>query len=104
MTEEDWPIAIDPPYCGCTECLTGEYVPLDLASTEQIVAMAMAHLVNNTEREISIRVKTTPFGGVQDLTVLVGDDYLVKVYDPAGVEVTIDSGQLLSKWSHRIHV
>lgn len=30
------PIAIDPPGCGCTECLTGEYVPLDRATPRQV--------------------------------------------------------------------
>lgn len=41
-------IAIDPPYCGCTECLTLEYVPLNKASTHQIVAMLNGELGNNT--------------------------------------------------------
>lgn len=34
-----WPIAIDPIYCGCTECGTGQYVPLNQATAEQIAAM-----------------------------------------------------------------
>jgi hypothetical protein len=42
------PAAIDPPGCGCTECLTGEYVPLDLASPIHIMALVFGVIANNT--------------------------------------------------------
>lgn len=42
------PIAIDPPGCGCTECLTGEYVPLDQATDDQLQAMLQGKVANNT--------------------------------------------------------
>lgn len=40
------PWQIDPPGCGCTECLVGEYVPLDQATEHDIMAMA-AGVVSN---------------------------------------------------------
>lgn len=42
------PIAIDPPNCGCTECITGEYVPLVDATPRQITDMLAGRLGNNT--------------------------------------------------------
>lgn len=48
MSDEDtWPIAIDPPGCGCTECIVGQYVPLDRATSEQVVDMLLGKLHNN---------------------------------------------------------
>lgn len=41
-------IAIDPPGCGCTECLTGEYVPLDMATDEDVELMFLGVIGNNT--------------------------------------------------------
>lgn len=29
----NWPIQIDPPNCGCTECLIGQYVPINHATS-----------------------------------------------------------------------
>lgn len=48
------PIAIDPPGCGCTECITGEYVPLVDATPRQITDMLAGRLGNNTGCEFSI--------------------------------------------------
>ena len=42
------PLAIDPAGCGCTECLTGEYVPLDEATDDQLRMMLMGEIRNNT--------------------------------------------------------
>jgi hypothetical protein len=39
-----WPAAIDPAGCGCTQCLTGEYVPLDQATGLQVYAMLRGQL------------------------------------------------------------
>jgi hypothetical protein len=33
---QGWPLVVDPADCGCTECLIGQYVPLDQASAVQI--------------------------------------------------------------------
>lgn len=41
-------LAVDPPGCGCTECLTGVYVPLDQATPGQVAAAARGVLGNNT--------------------------------------------------------
>lgn len=43
------PVAIDPPGCGCTECLTGEYIPLDQATEEQVRKLVKGKLVNHTD-------------------------------------------------------
>lgn len=48
------PIAIDPPNCGCTECITGEYVPLTDATPRQITDMLAGRLRNNTSLEFTI--------------------------------------------------
>jgi hypothetical protein len=40
--------AVDPPGCGCTECLTGEYVPLQQATGAQVAALLAGAVGNNT--------------------------------------------------------
>jgi hypothetical protein len=41
-------VAVDPPGCGCTECLTGEYVPLEQATDAQVAALLTGSVGNNT--------------------------------------------------------
>lgn len=41
--------AIDPPGCSCTECIIGEYVPLDQATAENVRALFAGELRDNTE-------------------------------------------------------
>lgn len=41
-------LVIDPPGCGCTECITGEYVPLDEAKPWQLERLFTGSAVNNT--------------------------------------------------------
>jgi hypothetical protein len=41
-------IAIDPPACGCTECIIGLFVPLDRASDEQIAGALVGALGDHT--------------------------------------------------------
>lgn len=41
-------LAVDPAGCGCTECLTGEYVPLQDATKEHVIAVARGDLRDNT--------------------------------------------------------
>lgn len=54
------PIQIDPPGCGCTECITGEYVPLDEATDEQVWRMMVGVVRNATGFDTSeFRVETT---------------------------------------------
>lgn len=48
------PIAIDPPNCGCTECITGEYIPLVDATPRQITDMLAGRLANNTGLEFKV--------------------------------------------------
>lgn len=48
------PVQIDPVGCGCTECLTGEYVPLDRAATDQVFAMIRGELSNATSELFTV--------------------------------------------------
>ncbi len=48
--------AIDPPGCGCTECLTGEYVPLDQAQGQQILNLFAGRLRDNTDADTDFQV------------------------------------------------
>jgi hypothetical protein len=47
-------IAIDPVGCGCTECLTGEYVPLDRATPKQVKKMIKGKLRDHTSEAFEI--------------------------------------------------
>lgn len=42
-------MAIDPPGCGCTECMTGEYKPLDKATEDDIRALFAGAVRDNTD-------------------------------------------------------
>lgn len=52
-------IAIDPPGCGCTECIIGQYVPLNHATPENIAAMLSGQLSNHTGVELRLTVVRT---------------------------------------------
>lgn len=52
MDKRNWPIAIDPAGCGCTECITGEYIPLDAASSTDILKLVRGGIGNNTGVDI----------------------------------------------------
>ena len=41
-------VQVDPAGCGCTECITGLYVPLEMASRGQIYLAAVGMLGNAT--------------------------------------------------------
>lgn len=79
------PIAIDPPGCGCTECITGEYVPLINATAEQITDMLAGRLGNNTGCEFSITFTgkfddypKRPFSLADAETVIVSTTFSVR--------------------------
>jgi len=52
LTNPSRPVAIDPPGCGCTECMTGEYVPLERASAAQILDLFRGRLRDNTDHTV----------------------------------------------------
>ncbi|HSS38661.1 MAG TPA: hypothetical protein VLT58_07820, partial [Polyangia bacterium] len=57
-----WPIAIDPYGCNCTECITGEYVPLERADDAQLAAMLRGEIGDNTntgELQVVVTVRRT---------------------------------------------
>ncbi|WP_067830322.1 hypothetical protein [Actinomadura kijaniata] len=51
--------AIDPVGCGCTECLTGEYRPLDRATADEIVALLTGKLANNLHSGTTLALTVT---------------------------------------------
>lgn len=59
------PRAVDPPGCGCTDCLTGAAVPLDRATPGQIAALLNGALGNRTDSD-------TPFTVTVSLTLTPG--------------------------------
>lgn len=48
MSNETTLLAIDPHDCGCTECLTGEYVPASRATDEQIQQLMLGEIRDHT--------------------------------------------------------
>lgn len=52
-------LAIDPPGCGCTECILGEYIPIDQADERHIVDMLRGRTQNNTGCDMTIHVEYT---------------------------------------------
>lgn len=55
------PTAIDPPGCGCTECLTGEYVPLDRATPHQVGKLLRGYLRSHLGDEMAELTVTVTF-------------------------------------------
>ncbi|MFI7448123.1 hypothetical protein ACIBQX_11550 [Nonomuraea sp. NPDC049714] len=50
-------LAIDPWDCGCTECLTGEYKPLRMASASDIAALLCGELAGNTSATFQVEIR-----------------------------------------------
>lgn len=60
--DTQWPTAIDPYGCTCTECQTGEYVPLEQATDAQLAAMLRGQIRDNTntgELQVVVTVRRT---------------------------------------------
>jgi hypothetical protein len=63
------PTAVDPHGCGCTECITGQYVPLERATDRHIAALLTGHMTNNTGATFHITATYTVDGtSMADLT------------------------------------
>lgn len=56
------PVAVDPWDCGCTECLTGEYVSLRQATDDNIADLLAgrlaSHLGDGTELAVTVTYRT----------------------------------------------
>lgn len=50
--------AIDPPTCGCTECITGIYRPMDQATDTELIAMILGEIDNHTGYDMADFVVT----------------------------------------------
>jgi len=57
------PVAIDPPGCGYTECLTGKYVPLDQATRQQVLELFAGRLRDNTNEGTDFTAVVSVNGG-----------------------------------------
>ncbi len=59
------PTAIDPPSCGCTECLIGEYIPLQSVTTGMMRDMVAGYIRNNTYQDYWVEFEQDPenYGG-----------------------------------------
>jgi hypothetical protein len=59
-------IAVDPWGCGCTECITGEYVPLRRATDDNVADLLAGrianHLDNGTELDVMVTYRTDSTG------------------------------------------
>jgi len=77
--DTEGPVAIDPPGCACTECLTGEYVPLDRATDRQVAALLRGEIQDNT-------------GLAFQVLVVVRDEHgqFSRALDPALLGITLD--------------
>lgn len=80
MSERGWPIQVDPPGCGCTECIIGQYVPLDQASVTQVADMLEGRLGNGTYWERG-----------EWLTVRDGEGKIIRIIDPRKNDEFLDA-------------
>ncbi len=49
VREDSKLIAVDPNGCGCTECLVGEYIPLERATNQHLRDLISGKLRNHTD-------------------------------------------------------
>jgi hypothetical protein len=97
-------IAIDPPRCGCTECLVGEYRPLDQATDEDIRALFRGEIRDNTDETWFI--SDTDDGG---FTVYVYGysfnlDYIVLPIPVDNYRLDVSNKVIDSIWCHDDHL
>jgi hypothetical protein len=56
----DHPKRVDPPSCGCTDCLTGYSVPLNLATWQTVKAMIHGDVQDATGTKLDVTVVVVP--------------------------------------------
>lgn len=88
MAERYFPniLAVDPPYCGCMECLTGEYAPKDQwedsATIADVMAVVSGEVGNNTfDSLFDLTLGNWSFSsrGTKEFVRLVGEDLSNKI-------------------------
>lgn len=74
-------LAVDPYDCGCTECITGVYIPLSRATDDHIQALLLGLLSDHTSAEFTI---TQQPDGTYQVNIDTYDNYVsqrvVKTY------------------------
>lgn len=86
-------LAIDPRGCGCTECLTGEYVPIDEADAEQIRQLMLGRIADHSNS-----TWTATSVGRDELLVRSSRGYSWTIEDWGYAEPVID-GDGLPRWT-----
>ena len=70
------PIQVDPPGCGCTECLTGLYVPLDRATGEHVNALMSGAMSDATSDRFTVTTVITDYlSGHGETTTTITAEY-----------------------------
>ena len=62
------PKAIDPIGCGCTECMTGEYLSLDMTREYQLAALLRGEIADNTDIRFTIIRTSEKEPGKEEVT------------------------------------
>ena len=93
--------AIDPPGCGCTECIIGEYVPLDRATPKQVARMLRGKIANNLSSSTTIVLSWSWVGSNAAI------DWACKPPYAKGMHALIDVHDAcysfdITKWWHQI--
>lgn len=60
--------AIDPPDCGCTECIVGEYVPVRSANAADVARMFTGDASNHTGMDVALEIEWDRDGNVTNVT------------------------------------
>lgn len=78
-------IAVDPPGCGCTECITSQYVPLEQARPEEIAALLTGLVENNTGLIFKMATREESPGTVHVIPLYAEDETPVADDHPSGL-------------------
>lgn len=70
-------LAIDPPGCGCTECIVGQYRPLQNATEAELRALAAGKLRDHTGQLWSIREREQSDGSYEIDTARIEKSFIV---------------------------
>lgn len=76
------PIQVDPYDCGCTECLTGLYIPLNRAAETHVAAMLHGEMQDATSEKFTLAITTTDYlSGRGETTVTVTAEHCGRTWE-----------------------